>query len=268
MAPWIAAGMFWRRSLGVIPYSPKEAAARSPAAPWSQTADGTAFLGGIPCPSRERIIPATHISAAAFGHTGVSSGIFKGLPIGKGGDGSVPLQHQHAAVLTGKRQSSGLTIRANGLPLPQPEKFPIVRGQDRQTATPGVQNIYMFCHRVYTIGIQNQRGLKLLHQMTGAHIRFSASAQARSNENPVALVHIFQKNLKSRHRSRHSLLAFHCQHGPDLWRNRQERPRREPVRTAAAAVSAAAPVSPTLPAKICTFPKVPLCPSRFRTGRQ
>ena len=133
----------------------------------------------------------------------------------------MPLQHQHAAVLTGKRQSSGLTIRANGLPLPQPEKFPIVRGQDRQTATPGVQNIYMFCHRVYTIGIQNQRGLKPLHQMTGAHIRLSASAQARSNENPVALVHIFQKNLKSRHRSRHSLLAFHCQHGPDLWRNRQ-----------------------------------------------
>lgn len=102
MAPWIAAGMFWRRSLGVIPYSPKEAAARSPAAPWSQTADGTAFLGGIPCPSRERIIPAQHISAAAFGHTGVSCGIFKGLPIGKGGDGSVPLQHQHAAVLTGQ----------------------------------------------------------------------------------------------------------------------------------------------------------------------
>lgn len=105
---------------------------------------GLPFWAGFPAQQGENH-SRQHISAAAFGHTGVSCGIFKGLPIGKGGDGSVPLQHQHAAVLTGKRQSSGLTIRANGLPLPQPEKFPIVRGQDRQTATPGVQNIYMFC---------------------------------------------------------------------------------------------------------------------------
>ena len=79
---------------------------RSPAAPWSQTADGTAFLGGIPCPSRERIIPANTSPLPPLAIPGVSCGIFKGLPIGKGGDGSVPLQHQHAAVLTGKRQSS------------------------------------------------------------------------------------------------------------------------------------------------------------------
>ena len=212
------------------------------------------LLGRDALPQQGEDHPCQHITAAPFGHARVAGGVEEGIPIGEGCDGPVAFQHQDAAVLLGKRQGGRLPVGANGLPLPQPEKFPVVRGHHRQPAASGVQNIYMLCYGVYAVCIQDQRSGDLRHQMAGAHVRGPASPQPRTNENAVTLVHLLQEFGIGGNGGRHSLLAFHRQHRPNLLGYGEG---HQP-RTGASEAKAGAPVNPTLPARICTFPKVPL----------
>ena len=84
-------------------------------------------------------------------------------------------EHQHTAVLTGERGRRQRTVGANGLPPRQPEEFPVVRCEHRQTAAPGLQHIYMLGHGVYAVGVQHEGGDGPGNETAGAHIAGAAA---------------------------------------------------------------------------------------------
>ncbi len=121
--------------MGVMPYSPRSSAARSPARPWYSTAAGTACSGASPWPSRDRIHPRQHVPAAPLGHARVAGGVDEGPPIREGGDGTVPLQDQDTAVGPGKVPGRPQPVRPGHCP-GQAGKLPVVGGEHGQSARP------------------------------------------------------------------------------------------------------------------------------------
>ena len=144
------------RSVGHIPYWPISAAARSPAAPWSQAAAAAASRGARPKPSSASKIPGEHITAATSSHAGVAGRIYpQHLPVGD--NGAIALAQHNASSLSGQLFCR-LKAILRQVPT-QTSKFPVVGRQDHRTGRLP-QYIYMLGQGVYAIGIYHQRGFR------------------------------------------------------------------------------------------------------------
>ena len=132
--------------------------------------------------------PAQHVSASTFCHTGISGGIEEGAPVGEGGDGTVPLQHQTAAVPAGEVQGRSQPVAAAQISA-QPGELPVVGGQDGKQPLPCLLYTSPPLQRVYAVGVQYDGQTGFPQQLAHHGIRTVSPPKPRPDEAYACLLY-------------------------------------------------------------------------------
>lgn len=151
-----------------MPRRPLSAAARSPALPWSHTAQQQAAKRLHALGQQAGGESGEDVAAAALGHAVVTGGVHRQTAVRRGHHRAAALQHQidAAAGRIGRRPAlpSAAEVAAGT------EKLPLVGRHHRHLTAAEGQLIYMPLQRVYAIGIQYQR---LVQRQQAAHQRIA-----------------------------------------------------------------------------------------------
>lgn len=211
-----------------MPRRPLSAAARSPALPWSHTAQQQAAKRLHALGQQAGGESGEDVAAAALGHAVVTGGVHRQTAVRRGHHRAAALQHQidAAAGRIGRRPAlpSAAEVAAGA------EKLPLVGRHHRHLTAAEGQLIYMPLQRVYAIGIQHQR---LVQRQQAAHQRIAllAASHAAAHSHGIApggaaadvlLRRQREPALQRGQRVGHGLIGLHRRHLPDVGRDAQK----------------------------------------------